>query len=232
MISFWLSSSSAQVPSPDEPECSRQGIGKLQLSKEDVTILGLTIGSASLKDVKAKLGETDSLPTHGSASASNTICYVSPTDGTVLTFGASGMGGFTDVTEFALWSREAKFPSVSACRPQKLVSRSLSTASGIRLGLTAKRLSAIVSVLPKSRNAVVKYELSCRRKMTADEIAGFKTANNWDVKENPFIDVSSFVEAHFTNLEPPAFPSQKLNHIDYRRICARYLYTKRGSKYA
>jgi hypothetical protein len=61
MISFLLSSSSAQVPSTDEPECSSQGIGKLQLSKEDVTIVGLTIGSASLKDVKAKLGETDSL---------------------------------------------------------------------------------------------------------------------------------------------------------------------------
>jgi len=34
-------------------------------------------------------------------------------------------------------------------------------------------------------------------------LAGFKSANNWDVKENPFFDVSSFVEAHFINLETP-----------------------------
>jgi hypothetical protein len=161
VIAFFLfSTSSAQVPSADEPECNKQGIGKLQLSKEDVTILDLTIGSASLKDVKAKLGETGSLPTHG---RSTTICYVSPTDGTVLTFGTSAMGGFVDVTEFEIWSREAKFPSVSACRPQKLVSRSLSTASGIRLGQTAKQLSAIVGTLPKSRNAVMHYQLFCRQ---------------------------------------------------------------------
>jgi len=193
-----LSTSSAQVPSAGEPECNKQGIGKLQLSKADVTILGLTIGTTSLKDVKAKLGQTGSLPTHG---RSTTICYVSPTDGTVLTFGASGMGGFEDVTEFEIWSREAKFPSVSACTPQKLISHSLTTASGIRLGLTAKQLSAIVGALPKSRNAVTQYQLSCRQKMTAEEIKGFKTANNWDVSENPYFDVTSFVEAHFINSE-------------------------------
>jgi hypothetical protein len=201
MMVVWLSGSPAQTPIEDAPECTEQGMGKLQLSREDVTVLGLTIGRSSLKDVEAKLGETESLLNHGSASASNTICYVSPTDGTVLTFGASGMGGFKDVTEFAIWSREAKFPSVSTCRPQKLVSRGLSTASGIRLGLTTKQLSAIVGTLPKSRNAVVHYQLVCRQKMTADQIKGFKTANNWDVSENPYFDVSSFVEAHFINSE-------------------------------
>jgi hypothetical protein len=37
--------------------------------------------------------------------------------------------------------------------------------------------------------------------MTAEEITGFKTANNWDVSENAYVDVSSFVEAHYINSE-------------------------------
>jgi len=191
--------SPAPTVSNDEPECSKQGAGKLQLTEADTTILGLKIGSASLKDVQAKLGSTDSLPTHGNASASNTICYVSPADGTVLTFGASGMGGFVDVTEFAIWSGEAKFPNVLACRPSELVSRSLSTKSRIRLGLSVQQLSDIIGARPKTGPPLVRYELICRQKMTEDEIKGFKTANNWDVSEDPYFDVSSFVEARFTS---------------------------------
>ena len=189
----------AQATSDDEPECGKQGLGKLQLTKEDTTILGLTIGTASLKDAEAKLGPSKILPRHGDASASNTICYVSPSDGTVLTFGASGMGGFVDVTEFAIWSREAKFPSVSRCSPSKLVSRSLSTPSGIRLGLTVKQLSTIVGAQPVMRHAVVHYQLSCLQRMTPGVIRGFKTANNWDVSERPYFDVGSFVDTHFSS---------------------------------
>lgn len=187
--------SPGQTFSDNEPECSEQGRSKLQLTKEDTTILDLTIGSASLKDVEAKLGPIGSLPTHGDASASNTICYVSPADETVLTFGASGMGGFVDVTEFSIWSREAKFPNVALCRTSTLVSRSVSTKSGIRLGLSVEQLTRIVGTRPRIRAESARYEFVCRQRMTADEIRGFKTANNWDVSKNPYFDVSSLVDA-------------------------------------
>jgi len=197
MMVVWLSASPAQRPSENEPECNKRGIGKLQLTREDTTILGLTIGSASLKDVEAKLGPTKALPRI--ESSPNTICYVSPTDGTVLSFGAGAMGGFVDVTEFAIWSHEAKFPNILACLPSKLVSRNLSTLSGIKLGLSVEELSAIVGTVPTTKHAEIHYELSCREKMTAEEIKRFKTANSWDVSGNPFFDVSSFVEAQFTS---------------------------------
>jgi hypothetical protein len=202
VLALFIVASSAswvQKPSDDDPPCGEPGIGKLQLTKEDTTILGLTIGSASLENVKARLGKTGSLPIGGSASASTTICYVSPTDGTVLTFGSSDLGGHVDVTEFALWSREAKFPNVSACKPSKLVSRSISTSSGIKLGLSAQQLTDIVGTKPKTRPVSVHYELICRRKMTPDEIKGFKTGVNWDITANPYIDVSSFVDARFSS---------------------------------
>jgi hypothetical protein len=199
LLGLLLAYSTLSAPAlpKDEPECAKQGMGKLELADEDLTILGLTIGRASLKDVETKLGLARSIQAHGDATASRTICYVSPADGTVLEFGAGPMGGFTDVTEFEIWSREAKFPNASACRPSTLVHRGISTKSGIRLGLTLDELNKIVGKNPKARDSVAQYELLCRRKMTPEEIKAFKTRNNWDVSASPYFDMVSTVEAHF-----------------------------------
>ena len=187
--------------SDDAPDCTKQGVGKLQLTIEDTTILGLTIGSASLKDVGAKLGQAQLLLDDGSRSvtASRTICFVSPADGTVLTFGAGPLGGFVDVTEFSIWSREAKFPNVSACNPSKLVSRGLSTTSGIRLGLNVNQINNVIGKHATNHRAVMHYEMGCRRKMTPDEVERFKRANNSDAPEYPYFDVTSFVNAYLTS---------------------------------
>ena len=179
---------------PNEPKCAAQGKGKLQLTTEDTTILGLTIG-VSLKAVREKLGPADSLPTHGSASASNTICYVSP-DGTVLTFGAGAMGGFTDVTEFALWSHEEKFPNVKMCSRSSLVSATLATESGIRLGLSEIDLTKIVKKKPAVRQNTASYDFLCAVKMTKIEIERFSADGS---KDDPFFDLTSLVHVRFSN---------------------------------
>jgi hypothetical protein len=194
-----FSMSRSQTLADNEPVCTKQGVCKLQLTKEDTTILGLAIGSASLKDVEDKLEQARGLRGNGDVSASNTICYVSPEDGTVLTFGAGPMGGFVNVTEFGIWAREAKFPNVSSCSPSKLVSRGDSTPSGIKLGLSPEQLSDIVGIHAKTKGRVAQYEFLCLRKMTADEVKGSKTANNWDVTDRPYFDLSSVLTAHFTS---------------------------------
>lgn len=185
--------------SENAPDCTKQGVGKLQLSFEDTTILGLTIGSVSLKDVGANLGQAQLLPGDGSVTASRTICFVSPADGTVLTFAAGPLGGFVDLTEFSIWSREAKFPNVSACNPSKLVSRGLSTTSGIRLGLSANQMNDIIGKRGTNQRAAIHYEMACRRKMTRDEVERFKRANNSVAPEYPYFDVTSSVDVHFTS---------------------------------
>lgn len=197
MVVVWFSATPVQTPTEEARECNKQGIGKVQLTQQGATILGLTIGSTSLKDVQARLGQTEFLPRN--ESSPNTVCYVSPTDGTVLSFGAGAMGGFVDVTEFSLWSREARFPNVKACLPSKLISSNLSTLSGIKLGLSLQQLNTIVGATPTTKHAEAHYELSCREKMTPEEIKHFKTANNWDVSDNTFFDVTSFVEVQFSD---------------------------------
>jgi hypothetical protein len=193
LLLFLLLRSADAQALPDEPKCTAQNQGKLQLTREDTTILGLTIG-ASLKTVQAKLGPAKPLPTRGDASASNTICYVSPQDGTVLTFGAGPMGGFTNVTEFSLWSAEANFPNTSMCTPSKLVSAALATESGIRLGLQGTGLTKIVDRKPTGKQDAASYDFLCARKMTKGEIERFSSEG---AKDDPFFDVTSGVRAHF-----------------------------------
>lgn len=180
---------------PDEPKCSAQGKGKLQLTRADTTILGLTIG-VSLKAVEEKLGSAKSLPGHGSASAPNTICYVSPDDGTVLTFGAGAMGGFTDVTEFALWSREEKFPNTSMCSRSSSVSVALATESGIRLGLRETDLTKIVEKKPAVRQNTASYDFLCARKMTKIEM---ERLFDDGARDNPYFDLTSQIQVRFSN---------------------------------
>lgn len=197
-----LTTSPAQIrrAADSDPVCSSAGIGKLHLAKADITILGLTIGSTSLKNVREKLGAARIFSTQiGSSPPSYAICYVSPIDGTVLAFGTGAMGGFVDVTDFGIWSREAKFPNVASCQPSNLVSRKISTTSGIRLGLSVRQMTNIVGAQPKITREAVSYDMTCRRKMTAAEIKGFKTANGWDVSSDPYFDVDSSVDARFAS---------------------------------
>lgn len=175
---------SSQTTAKDNPECSEKGSYKVQLTADDTTILGLAIG-ASMKDVQAKLGQ---------ATAS---CFVSPTDGTVLSFSTGPFGGFENITGFELWSREAKFPNVAQCTRSSSVSRDLSTKSGIRLGLRAEQLAKLVRAPSSGQTELSQYEMWCREKMTDDDISAFKKVNNWDVSADPYFDVGSFVQAHF-----------------------------------
>lgn len=195
VITLFACSVGAQALS-DEPECSALGQGKLQLAAEDTTILGISIGTP-LSVVEAKLGPAKPLPTHGSASASNTICYSSSDDGTILTFGAGPMGGFTNVTEFALWSREGKFPNAQRCTPSKLISSVLATTSGIRLGLSETDLTSAIGKKPMSQQTAASYEFLCSVKMTTSEMNRMKATFGQSVSEDPYFDDYSYVKVRF-----------------------------------
>src|SRR5450755_3190242 len=129
-----------QTRSGDEPYCGENGSKSVEIAKADASILGLAIGRSSLKDVEAKLGPSKTARVSRDEESDVSVCYVSPTDGTVLVFYSGAMGGWKDITWFALWSREAAFPQSSQYVPSKLVSRSLSTESRLQLGLTREQL--------------------------------------------------------------------------------------------
>jgi len=113
----------AQTSRETEPPCDEQRNNRVEISDADATILGFAIGHASMKDVQAKLGSAKLQRVSSAEESDEAICYVSPTDGTVLIFYSGAMGGWTDITHFALWSRAAMYPHRSQCTASELVSQ-------------------------------------------------------------------------------------------------------------
>jgi hypothetical protein len=190
---------SAQKQRQNEPYCDEHAAKKADITEADATIRGFAIGHASLKDVQTKLGNAEIVRASRDEESDVLVCYTSPADGTVLAFYSGAMGGWEDITYFAIWSREAAFPDALRCTPSAGVSRRLATDSGLRLGLTAAEVKAIAGKPTRSSRTLVKYDYDCRRKMTNKEIIGFKTSNNWDVRSDPYFDRMSWIEVSFTN---------------------------------
>jgi len=187
---------SAQTRRQAEPICGENGPKRVQLKDTDISILGLAVGKSSLEDVQSKLGHASVVRVSKEEESDVSICYVSPTDGTVLAFYSGAMGGWKDLTWFALWSREAAFPQAAQCTPSKLVSRSLSTASGLKLDMSRTEMETLAGKPTKSGITAMKYDYLCRRKITDEEIKRFKANNNWDVTNDLYFDRMSWIEAH------------------------------------
>jgi hypothetical protein len=190
--------SGAQTGRNNEPYC-QNAPKRVEITDADAMILGLRIGRSSLKEVQAKLGRAGIERVSREEGSEVSLCYVSPIDQTILVFYSGAMGAWTDVTWFAIWSREAAFPHRSQCASSTLVSQSLATDSGLHLGLTKKEVEEIAGSPTKVGPTSSKYEYLCLQKMTEDEIKGFKTANNWDVTSDPYFDRMSWIDIHFKN---------------------------------
>ncbi|HET7208762.1 MAG TPA: hypothetical protein VFI95_19450 [Terriglobales bacterium] len=189
----------AQIRRGQEPLCKQEGTARADITDADATILGFTIAHASLEDVQAKLGSTELRRVSKDEESDVSICYVSPADRTILVFYSGAMGGWKDITWFALWSREAMYPHSSECASSSLVSRNLATVSGLRLGLTKKELEKIAGRPTKDGTRSVKYDYVCRSKMTADEVKGMKDVNGWDATSDPYFDRMSWIEVLYAH---------------------------------
>jgi hypothetical protein len=187
----------AQTRREEEPLCDQQGAQRVEITDDDAAVLGFAIGHASLKDVQAKLGSARIERVSREEESDVAICYVSPADGTALVFYSGAMGGWKDITWFALWSGKAGFANASRCTSSAQVSQDLTTPSGLRLGLTQRQLGQIAGTPTKVSFSSAKYDYLCRRKMSQEEITGFKTANNWDVASDPYFDRMSWIDVYF-----------------------------------
>jgi len=203
-------STEGQIRHEKEPYCTENGTRRVEIADGDATILGLGIGLSSLEDVQAVLGKSESVRVSKEEESDIALCYVLPADGTLLIFYSGSMGGWKDVTSFSLWSQGTTPPGSQECVRSAKVSRSLSTKSGLKLGLTEQEVREIAGEPTSRDRSSVKYDYMCRRKMTDEEINGFKTANNWDVKDDPYFDKTSWIEVRFN--------AGTASHIEVGRI--------------
>jgi len=126
-------------------------------------ILGLRLGTSTIGDLKQILGPAT--PTKAKDPENSLMCYASPgPDRTVLQF-----ENWTDPIEFRLFKGSAEL--VKECLPTDRVSASISTASGLRLGLGRDQVVALLGQPPKVKVGHWSYESSTVRPLTADEKA-------------------------------------------------------------
>jgi len=134
-----------------------------KLAPQNFEVLGITLGTSEFTDLERILGPGTSreTPEHEGL----VTCYCSPgNDRTVLEFD-SWIG---TVVEFRFF--RGSLQKVSRCEKSKLVSKSLATASGVRLGMSRSEVTALVGTPTKMQGDHFIYQFSYDRPPTPEEV--------------------------------------------------------------
>ena len=135
--------------------------GTKKIDPKNFEILGISLGSSSIEDVKRILGPAPERP---STDGQNTVvCYASPgNDKAILEFEI-----WTDPIEFRLFQGSTQ--EAERCASSPNISHSLSTTRGLKLGMSQRRVITILGRPPKSHGNHFLYESSHLRPLTREE---------------------------------------------------------------
>lgn len=137
-----------------------------KLDSKNFEVLGIRLGDSEIGDVERILGSAPvRQATHIEEGSS---CYASrANDRTVLEFD----NWLTNVVEFRFYQGSTQ--SLSQCAKSSLVSNSLSTASGLRLGMSRSEVLALLGPPSKMQGDDLIYEFSYDRPPTPEEVKRF-----------------------------------------------------------
>jgi hypothetical protein len=132
-----------------------------KIDPKNFEILGIRLGSSTIGDLKHILG---SAPERQSIDSANTVmCYASlGSDRTVLEF-----ENWTDPIEFRFF--HGSLHEVARCATSPKISDSLSTASGLKLGMTQQQVVMILGQPHRMYGNHYSYESSFLRPLTPEE---------------------------------------------------------------
>lgn len=175
------------------PRSLQRAVGEIDTSH--CTILGIMIGGHTLQDVRDKLGNADIFRRKISGVKPTFICYT--VDKNSIIFGAGPLGGWATITEFVV-APYSLIPCYSNECKNFQSTESISTTSGITLGMDKKEFIQILGKPTHSNSDMLAYHYLCERKMTEDEIRKAEKTFKSKVK-SPTWSVSSGIEAYFSN---------------------------------
>jgi hypothetical protein len=135
--------------------------GAEKIDAKNFEILGISLASSTIEEVKHILGPASE---RTSTNPGNTVmCYAAPGNGrTILEF-----ENWTDPTEFRLFHGSTEEVALCALSPK--ISDSLSTASGLKLGMSQRQVVTILGRPPKRHGNRVLYESPRLRPLTFEE---------------------------------------------------------------
>ena len=131
------------------------------LDESNFGILGLIIGDCAPRDVYSKFGPGIAFKDAAQADVSQ-VCYISDRDETLILFSTKS----SKCTGFKMMSQKKRFYKWHFCEKSSLVSKHLTTGSGIKLGMSRNQLKAILGPPERESNSLLNYVFDRDRKTT------------------------------------------------------------------
>lgn len=155
------------------------------LSSQNFEVLGITLGTSETADLKRILGPGTARETPERQGVVTCYCSLG-NDGTVLEFD-SWAGSIVQFRFYQGSPQEA-----SRCRKSKLVSRSLATAEGVRLGMSRTEILTLLGEPTEKHEDHLFYELDYDRPPTPQELKQL-----WDASAAAPASVNVYGEIDF-----------------------------------
>ena len=170
-----------------------------ELDRSNFTLLGLTIGECSNHDILSKFGPTFKIEDEKKPSVDH-LCYVSDRDGTLIMFTLVK----NQCTKFEMMSRKDQFYKWNFCEDSPLVTKKISTDSGVMLGMQKSQLKKVLGAPIKESEAMLLFKFE-GQKMIEEKERKKRSHNGEDKNIGPSSTVSIYMEAHFVALKLSLF---------------------------
>jgi hypothetical protein len=154
-----------------------------ELQSSNFSLAGITLGQGGVQAIAAKLGRAPEIERGDASTGRSQLCYASAANSAVHVVFEFG----EDESAFYLFSSGARWKGSKSCVQSKRVSTRLSTASGLRLGLTRSEVEAVLGHPDATTADEFVYSRAFDKKSTPNEFETFR-------KEYPML--LSDVEAH------------------------------------
>ena len=182
------------------------------ISALNFQIAGVSLGEKQFEQAVAKLGKTEEIERGDASTGRHQVCYQSAKDGEKLHL----IFEFGEVEEtFYLFADGKDWEGSDRCARSKLVTASLRTASGLRLGLTRSQVETILGPPDFVSGERIVYSREVRRKTTPREFEQMRKDYPRVLRDEEahaqfdFFDVGMYIEAKFVN--------SKLNYLAVSR---------------
>ncbi len=174
-------------------------------SKKDITagmfeIAGVVVGSGQFSKLAAKMGKAQIVERGDAAYGREQVCYVAA-GGPAKVYLVFEYG--EDQSEFYLFSDGATWTGQNLCVRTKLVSMSLETRSGLRLGLSRAKVELILGKADAVSDTSLVYSREVWKKTTPAQFATLRRDYPGHLsdpaahKEFDYIPVDIYIEARF-----------------------------------
>lgn len=164
----------------------------------NLKILGFGVG-APFEEIAAKLGHVTDVQRGDAASGRDQICYVSLAGDVHLIFELGEVEGV-----FYLFENGPKWKGDNFCARSTKVNKSLSTARGLKLGMSPAQVEAILGKPSSTAKDKLIYDFEFKKKTSPQSLQQLRQSHpemsEQEFRSNyEFFDVTDYIEVHFSD---------------------------------